>query len=752
MSTTTCVILVPYTGSIVPACEEGLRVLEQRGYAVRRVPGISAIDVGRCLLATGALHEGFDELMWIDSDMGFDPADVDRLRGHGLPFVCGLGAKKGIRGLACEFLPETRHVTFGHDGGLLGVKYVGLAFALTRREVYDQLRTSLSLPACDQGVGPPMVSWFQPMTVTDGAVYRYLAEDYAFCHRLHQCGIPVLIDTRIRLLHFGLYGYTWEDAGADKPRFRTYTIQVRPPAAPARPGPGTGSPQPPGTAAPPEPDPAPAAPGYFDHDRPELVARIPETAARVLDVGCGAGRFGAALKARRPTHVVGIERDPRAAAAAATRLDEVVVGDAEGPDVRFAPGTFDAVVCGDVLEHLRDPREFLRRVRGWLAPDGVLVASVPNVRHVSVLQALVTGNWTYEPAGLLDAGHLRFFTRRELEKLLFRAGFSPTAVEPVIGPEYAGWASAGSPPAFPIAGAQIGPMRAEDVGEFFTYQWLATARPDDAPEPDLTSVVIVAFNQLDHTRRCVDYLRHLTDEPFELILVDNGSADGTPAYFAELAATDPRVRVIGLPENVGFPAGANHGLRAAIGKQVVLLNNDTVVTTGWLRHMLAPLRGDPTIGLVGPCTNYAAGPQRIPAEYIDTATLDGFGWERAKAGAGWEVTDRLAGFCLLITREVIDRVGLLDEQFGVGNYEDDDYCERVGRAGFKAVIARGAFVHHVGGQTFRALGADYLAALRGNLAKFRAKWGPDVKSLSAEETLPEADPQPHLLPSSRTPG
>ncbi len=490
-------------------------------------------------------------------------------------------------------------------------------------------------------------------------------------------------------------------------------------------------------------------PWYFEFDRPELLALIPPDARDVVDVGCGAGRLGVALKARQPARVVGVEQNPRAAAAARARLDLVLEADAEGVDWPFPPGSFDAVVCGDVLEHLRDPLGFLRRVRGWLRPGGVLVASVPNVRHHSVVRGLLSGDWTYEPAGLLDHTHLRFFTRREAEKLLYRAGFEVPALTPVPGPGYAEWVAAGRPGGVRVGGLAIGPLPLAEAEEFFTYQWLAAARPADGPDPGLTSVVILTHNQLPHTRACVDSLRLLTDEPVELVFVDNGSTDGTPDYLRGLAAADPRVAVVLNPDNRGFPAGANQGIRAAAGRQVLLLNNDTVVTTGWLGRLLRALHAAPDVGLAGPCSNRVSGGQQVAVSYEDLSGLDGFAWERAKRHAGEaDETDRLVGFCLLIRREVIDRVGLLDEGFGLGNFEDDDYCRRALGAGFRAVIARDAFVHHVGGVTFAGAGVDYAALLRANAERFQAKW----EAAPVPPTAPAAPAPPAFALRADAPG
>lgn len=488
---------------------------------------------------------------------------------------------------------------------------------------------------------------------------------------------------------------------------------------------------PPDIAAPPRVD-----PGYFEFARPELLALVPADAREVVDVGCGAGRLGEALKQRQRCRVVGLEYDPAAAAAARTRLDAVIEGDVESLGDPFPPQSVDAVVCGDVLEHLRDPLPFLRRVRGWLRPTGVAVVSVPNVRHASVVADLLAGNWTYEAAGLLDRTHLRFFTRREVEKLLFRAGFAVPALTPVPGPGYSEWEAAGKPGLVAAGELRVGPLAPAEAMEFYTYQWLAAARPAGAPERGLTSIVILAHNQLSLTRRCIDSIRLLTDEPFELVLVDNGSSDGTPAFFRALAASDPRVTLVLNADNRGFPAGCNQGIATARGAQVLLLNNDTVVTTGWLARLLDALYSEDGVGLAGPCSNRVSGDQQVPVAYQedDLSGLDGFAWVFGQARAGRvQQTDRLVGFCLLIRRSVIDAVGPLDEGFGIGNFEDDDYCRRAQLAGFKAVIARDAFVHHVGGATFRSLGVDYGALMRANQDRFRSKWetAPAPDALSA---------------------
>jgi hypothetical protein len=211
VSPSKCIVLVPVGGLIDPRCEQALHALERRGYSVRRVQGFSAIDFGRCVLASEALAGGYDELMWIDSDIGFQPGDVDRLRAHNLPFTCGIYPKKSRPEFACDFLPGTRELPFGKDGGLHEVRYVGFGFVHTRREVYDAVRTRLELPTCNQRFGKPIVPYFLPLLAADGPGMWYLSEDYAFCERARRCGYRVMMDTTIKLWHVGSYGYSWDD-------------------------------------------------------------------------------------------------------------------------------------------------------------------------------------------------------------------------------------------------------------------------------------------------------------------------------------------------------------------------------------------------------------------------------------------------------------------------------------------------------------------------------------------------------------
>ena len=221
-----CVVLVPFTGSILPQCEAGLRELERRGYQVRRVGGYSAIDQGRNQLATDAIIDGFEETMWIDSDIEFHADAVDRLRSHGLPIVCGQYPQKKFRALTSKPLPGTDKITFGREGGLVEFQYAAAGFLLVRRGAYLEIQHKLALPLANELFGSPMVPFFQPIAQPCDDGHWYLAEDYAFCERARRCGIKIFADTTIRLWHIGTYHYGWEDSGTDRPRSTSFTVHV----------------------------------------------------------------------------------------------------------------------------------------------------------------------------------------------------------------------------------------------------------------------------------------------------------------------------------------------------------------------------------------------------------------------------------------------------------------------------------------------------------------------------------------------
>ena len=163
--------------------------------------------------------------------------------------------------------------------------------------------------------------------------------------------------------------------------------------------------------------------------RQDLLARIPTGAKSILEFGCGEAPLGAALKARQKCRVVGIELDPKAAAIARKRIDDVYNGDAR-EIVALIREQFDWIVGGDIVEHLDEPWSFLAELRRVSAPGGHLLLSIPNVAHAAVVADLLQGRFDYVYMGLTCVGHLRFFTRRTIEEMLTIAGWSIVEIAP----------------------------------------------------------------------------------------------------------------------------------------------------------------------------------------------------------------------------------------------------------------------------------------------------------------------------------
>ena len=149
---------------------------------------------------------------------------------------------------------------------------------------------------------------------------------------------------------------------------------------------------------------------------------------RVLDVGCSTGYLASRLQARGAT-VVGLELDERAAAEARSFCEAVHVGDVETMELPFEPASFDTIVCGDFIEHVRDPQTFLARIRPLLRIDGQLVLSTPNIANWAMRLGLLFGRFRYTEWGILDRTHTHLFTRKTLTECLQSAGYRVTVFD-----------------------------------------------------------------------------------------------------------------------------------------------------------------------------------------------------------------------------------------------------------------------------------------------------------------------------------
>lgn len=243
------------------------------------------------------------------------------------------------------------------------------------------------------------------------------------------------------------------------------------------------------------------------------------------------------------------------------------------------------------------------------------------------------------------------------------------------------------------------------------------------------SIVVVTYNNLDFTRACLESLvAHSQYEHVEIIVVDNASSDGSPAFLSEWVANGKNRKLILNDDNRGFAAANNQGLHMASGEYLVLLNNDTYVTPGWLRTLVRHLQRDRTIGLIGPVTNNIGNEAKIDISYADMEEMlpKAAAYTRRHVGQTYPLRTA-AFFCVMMPRTTFSSVGPLDEIFGRGFFEDDDYCRRIEQVGLRIACADDVFIHHHLSASFNKLKQqDRQKLFEDNKKVYEAKWGPWV--------------------------
>lgn len=239
-------------------------------------------------------------------------------------------------------------------------------------------------------------------------------------------------------------------------------------------------------------------------------------------------------------------------------------------------------------------------------------------------------------------------------------------------------------------------------------------------ESKFTSIIILTYNQLEYTKICIESIRKFTNpDSYEIIIIDNNSTDGTINWLK----TQEDVTVIYNNENLGFPKGCNQGIKIAKGDNILLLNNDTIVTPNWLFNMNKALWSSKEIGAVGTVSNYCSYNQEIHVNYNNIEEMLEFAYNFNKSNTSlWYYRNKLIGYCLMIKKEVLDKVGLLDEIFTPGNFEDDDISFRMLLSGYKLFLCKDTFIHHFGSISFKSSNNSYHELLKVNSNKFKDKW------------------------------
>jgi predicted TPR repeat methyltransferase len=164
--------------------------------------------------------------------------------------------------------------------------------------------------------------------------------------------------------------------------------------------------------------------GYYSNFRSDLLKLIPANCTKILDVGCGEGLLGAKLKEfRNDIDLYGVEMFDLAAEKAEGRYTKIFRGDVEKIDISNYKNYFDCIIYGDVLEHLIDPWQLLKKHRESLNDCGFVIASIPNVQYYKIIFDLIMGKWTYQNQGIMDQTHLRFFTKESIKNMYSFAGY-----------------------------------------------------------------------------------------------------------------------------------------------------------------------------------------------------------------------------------------------------------------------------------------------------------------------------------------
>lgn len=236
------------------------------------------------------------------------------------------------------------------------------------------------------------------------------------------------------------------------------------------------------------------------------------------------------------------------------------------------------------------------------------------------------------------------------------------------------------------------------------------------------SIVILTYNQLEYTKVCIDSIRKYNSaDNCEIIIVDNYSTDGTVEWLKDQGD----IKYILNNENRGFPAGCNQGIELSQkDNDIFLLNNDTVIMPNSIFNLRMGLYSDENIGATGAISNSVSYYQQISQQYEDFNGYMTFAMSNnITNNKAYDQRVKLVGFAMLIKRNVLDKVGLLDERFTPGNYEDDDLSLRIIVEGYKLLLCKDSYIHHFGSVSFRENADRYNELLSINSKKFEEKWG-----------------------------
>lgn len=247
-------------------------------------------------------------------------------------------------------------------------------------------------------------------------------------------------------------------------------------------------------------------------------------------------------------------------------------------------------------------------------------------------------------------------------------------------------------------------------------------RPRPTPRRGTTSIILPNLNGFPHVEGCLDTLRAHTSTPTEVIVVDNGSTDGSLEWLRRRGD----VRVLEMGENLGAPAARNRGLAVASGERVLFCDNDVLFTPRWHEILVGHLEAWPDIGMVGPVSDYVVDAQKAARPPAEGEELDAYATAlHAELRGRHAYTTQLILYFILARREVIEQIGGIDERFGRWGWEDNDWSLRARIAGWQLRIVQDCFIRHLGSRTSKTASIDYRRLLLENWEVFKRKWGVD---------------------------
>jgi GT2 family glycosyltransferase len=276
------------------------------------------------------------------------------------------------------------------------------------------------------------------------------------------------------------------------------------------------------------------------------------------------------------------------------------------------------------------------------------------------------------------------------------------------------------------------------------------------------SFIILSYNNWGFTHTCLTTLLDSLEPDYvsrgiEIIVVDNGSDIVTRQLLAqfELASMHPGItlHIVQLEENAGYPSGVNIGLSHCRGELIGVLNNDLVFPKGWLPPLVQTLETDKRVGFAAPLLSYAPSVQNVNKTFATFAEMCEYAAKIMSVNANKCLfTDKVIGACLLLRRDLLSTIGGNDFWFGIGNFDDDDWCLRARIAGYQIAVVGGSFVQHAGHASFKLMPEIFRESLQRNQAKFDRKWRVTGEMNERAQKIRELilqtefDPSTHFIP------